>query len=485
MTLRSLFTAGALVTFGMLVGRILGLLRETLLAKTFGTSELADMAIMLLLIPDVITLALLGGTASATLVPAFSARNRENALALMWQSLVVSLVVFTTMALLLFANEEFNHAFITTHISGALCLLFLTSLPLTALTSILTAWLQYRGRFTVIAFANAIFNGVVILALLFMPTQLPVLSVAIMVATLVRFFAHAYSYYRAEGAFPKVAWRPWQIDKALFKHYAATAGTGFLNMVPQYTPYLILAAAGGGVAIFNYAFKLMMMPAILGQGVIQMVLLPWLVHLRGEGSDHHATTLQCTWMVSLAMCLSLMLASHDVVVLCFGYGKMTADDVDVVATLFAIGVWALPCMLLTSVWQQIMYARSNAKTPLLANTLLAAAVVPACALGKWAFGLKGLAVMFVCAQIVPLGWMAYVGYRLGILSCYRPSWANGKITLMVVALWVPLAVVYHSLALPAVAGLLLAGVMGAVLLAAGLAFNAPVRAWALQRLQKR
>ena len=132
-----------------------------------------------------------------------------------------------------------------------------------------------------------------------------------------------------------------------------------------------------------------------------------------------------------------------------------------------------------------MYARSNAKTPLLANTLLAAAVVPACALGKWAFGLKGLAVMFVCAQIVPLGWMAYVGYRLGILSCYRPSWANGKITLMVVALWVPLAVVYHSLALPAVAGLLLAGVMGAVLLAAGLAFNAPVRAWALQRLQKR
>src|ERR1700728_2596751 len=99
MSLRSLINAGALMTTGMMIGRVLGLLREMLLASRFGIGEQADMAIAFLIIPDFIGAALIGSAASAALVPAFFAREREDAVALFWQVMMISVAAFVIIAL--------------------------------------------------------------------------------------------------------------------------------------------------------------------------------------------------------------------------------------------------------------------------------------------------------------------------------------------------------------------------------------------------
>ena len=88
--LRALLAAGSLVTIGMLTGRLLGLLREMTLAAQFGTGPKADMAVALLLIPDVITTTFVGLVVGAALIPAFTERSAERARALFWQVLLLT-----------------------------------------------------------------------------------------------------------------------------------------------------------------------------------------------------------------------------------------------------------------------------------------------------------------------------------------------------------------------------------------------------------
>lgn len=481
MTLRSLFAAGALVTTGMLVGRVLGLLREMLLAWGFGASREADTAIVLLMIPDFITGALLAGAASATLVPAFAARTPKDALSLMWQVMAVSTAALAIVAALVFAGDWASGYALSGGLPAWVFLVFLLALPLTAATAIAAAWLQHKSRFGVVAFATAIFNAVIMASLVFMPTSLQVLAIAIMAAACVRLLAHIVAFARAEGGIQTPVLTPWQMDKTLLSHYLATATTGLLAMIPHYAPYFIMVAAGGGVAVFNYAFKLILMPAMLGQGVIQMVLLPWLVQRRklaGDGDQTHEMLL-FVWTLALAMCLSLSRAGYDIAGLCFGYGKMTFVDVMQVGRTFSFGVWALMGMLLTSVWQQVMYAQGNTRAPLQSNLLLAVIVLPACWLGHKILGLEGVALMYAIIQLVPLLQLARAGKKHGLITKLSPSLEYFKISAAVVIVWLPLAWLHLFLAfsgtLSAIGGLILCMGIGMVLLLAGVAASSTMR----------
>src|SRR4051812_21386288 len=105
MNLKTLFTAGMLITVGMLTGRLLGLLREMLLAAQFGVGPQADIAIALLIIPDFITNALIGSAVSAALIPAFAARDHDKAVIVFLQAMLVSVMVFTLVALVVLFEE--------------------------------------------------------------------------------------------------------------------------------------------------------------------------------------------------------------------------------------------------------------------------------------------------------------------------------------------------------------------------------------------
>ena len=241
MSVRALFTAGALVGMGVLLSRVLGLLREVLLASRFGVGPEADTAIALLLIPDFITGALVGPAVGATFVPLFTARDRESALHLFWQALVVSIGTFTLLAILIGCNA--SH---TVHLIGkggdilpgatAAFLIAISTIPLTAATAILTAWLQYSGRFRVPAFANAIFNGVIVCTLWLMPVGLAMLAVSIFCAVLARLIAHAYAFYRSVNKMTPTLGHHWQLNRTILKTYATTMATDICNLFPQFAP---------------------------------------------------------------------------------------------------------------------------------------------------------------------------------------------------------------------------------------------------------
>jgi putative peptidoglycan lipid II flippase len=495
MTLRSLLSAGALITLGMLAGRLLGLLREILIAAQFGTGAEADMAIALLIIPDFITAALLGSAASAALVPAFAARSHGEAIDLMWQAMLVSVVAFAGLALIIISQEASIRQLLTGDTEAwpeaSIALrLALCSLPLTAATAIATAYLQYRGRFTIPALANAIFNSVIVLALWLIPDGLLVLAGGIIAASLARLLAHMGAVTRTGDLKKKISFSPWQMDGQLLKAYGATSATGLLTLLPHYAPYAVIGLVGGSVALFNYAFKLILLPAMLGQTIIQMVLLPRLVNLRRDADleSHpgiYRMILQLAWIVSLAACLSLTLASDDIAMLLFGYGKMTSDDITQIGKLFALGVWAMPGMLIASVWQQLLYAGGHTRSQLLASLLQSALIFPLCWIGQGSAGLMGVAAAYVAIQWLPVAVLARQGPTLNLAARWLPSSSYIKLSLIMLAAFIPPAALYHLLAPLPLAGLILAGLIGFIVLAIGLVACTPARQALAEALRQR
>ncbi|MEQ1705302.1 MAG: lipid II flippase MurJ [Rickettsiales bacterium] len=395
MTIKKLLSAGTIIAFGMLAGRVLGFLREMLLATYFGAGSDANIAISLLLIPDFITALLIGGAVSSVLIPAFAERDEERSLALFWQSLLLFVVIFIVLAvgLSLFLQYDF--------IAIALC-----SLPLTAATGIFTAYLQHKNKFIVPAFTTVIFNSVILGALWFLPADLLTLAVAVIIASFARLMAGYMAFFRAGGQYINIISAKPEIDRKLLVAYGQSATSNMLSILILYTPFMLAALFSlGDFALFNYAFKLIIFPSVLLQTVIQMVVLPWFVGNLKLSSNSNKTYNYSIWIglvASFGVSLVVTLLSGFIADICFGHGKMTQQDVSVIGSLLAIGIWATPFMVLQSIYQQIFYAHKQTRTVLISNIALALAVAPLCFFGHIISGNEGMLFGFVIAQIIPV-----------------------------------------------------------------------------------
>ncbi len=466
MTLKNLLSASALIAFGMLAGRVLGLLREMLLAAQFGTSGSADHAILLLIIPDFITAALIGSAASAALLPAFAARPAHEARALFHQALAITLSAFSAIALLMLLGKNLTGWDIPTT-AWAITLL---ALPLSAATAIITAWLQHNGRFFVPAFATVIFNAVIITALWAFAPGLPMLAGAIASAALIRLLAHIIAAARLKTDRAPAGW---QLDKGLRITYLTAMTTGILGLLPTYIPYLLVASSGAGVAIFNYTLKLVLMPTMLAQTVAQMAVLPWLVSARTRLESAglarlHAQTLQLCALASILGASALALCATPLAALCFGHGQMTPDAITTIAASFTAGIFAMPALLFTTLLQSMLYAHGNARAPFRANILQAACILPFTWSGLHQCQIPGLLASFSIVQGLPILYLLPACLRQGLLPGLKPLLIPAVLALAAgFAVFAPLALIQQHQEFSSLMTIACAAFTGIVSLMAG------------------
>ena len=86
---RNLLGAGLFLGLALMGGRLAGFGREVLIASSFGLSAEADIAIILLSIPDLLVNLLLSGGLSVALVPALRSADSDKAAALFIQASIV------------------------------------------------------------------------------------------------------------------------------------------------------------------------------------------------------------------------------------------------------------------------------------------------------------------------------------------------------------------------------------------------------------
>ncbi|HEX7900456.1 MAG TPA: lipid II flippase MurJ [Planctomycetota bacterium] len=478
---RGLLRAGAIVSGGILLGRVLGFVREVVLAHKLGAGPAADVAVYALTLPDVFTNLLVSGAVSAALIPEFKA-GPATARALFIRATGLSFLAFGALAALgAFAAEALARVlapgFPSETAAGAAALgsRTLASLPLTAAAAISTAYLHSRDRFALPALGTLIFNAGVVATLAgwIGPDRLGPLGWGVLIAAGARWcaqLAQALPLPRGEGALEA------PVGGSVFRRYAeALASFGALVLVNIVARAMASWHGVGAVAAINYAQKIVELPMGLAVGVLGVVLLPRFAELHARGADAETSTLArqgvwLVWVLALPATFGLAWYADPVIDLLFGHGRMSPDAADRIGRLSALSLLGLPAQGLCVLLFALLSARKDTARPLRAGFALFALYAAAAWLGQKRLGLEGLVIAGVAFQ-----WALAVAYvvilkRWHAIDLLTGPFARdlGVAALVAVAGFVPVALAVSRAASPKL-GVAAALVGGALAFAAALA----------------
>ncbi|MEO0915150.1 MAG: lipid II flippase MurJ, partial [Pseudomonadota bacterium] len=184
------------LTAALMLGRLLGFLREVLLAARVGVSAEADMAVLILTLPDFLISVLMAGGFGAALVPALRRLEGAERMALFRFATTLALVVALALAGVIAAAPDLVFRLLAPAlppevIAPHLFAMQLTALsvPLAALSGVLGALLNARNTFFVVGLGTGVYNFVLCAFLLGLPPGMALilpLALAVLAAATTR-----------------------------------------------------------------------------------------------------------------------------------------------------------------------------------------------------------------------------------------------------------------------------------------------------------
>lgn len=374
-----MFLRAGLVSLALLLAsRVLGLLRESVQAAALGASGLADVAILMLTLPDLLTGILAAGALGYVLLPLWarqtpaaqvSTRERLTRWLLGAGVLAGSLLALFPQAVVqLLAPGLSTEA--RASVSAALWWSAI-AMPMALLAALWTTRLQHLRDFTGMYGANLVVNSAVIGALVLIAWQgLPgwgeavaVLGAGLALGSLARL---AWLRWRMQRAEP-VAEVPPSDDGATMEWPRtpvwlwALASAGLPLLLPLLGRSLASTAGEGALTTFNYAWKLIELPLVLAVQLVATLAFPGIARAfagagtpathpldaAGDGSlptarrDALRQAFVLAWVLACAAAAALAGTAPALAQLLFGWGRMTPEAVALVGAWARVGAWSL------------------------------------------------------------------------------------------------------------------------------------------------
>jgi putative peptidoglycan lipid II flippase len=406
---KRLFQASILVFLGILAGRALGFLREVLIAHQFGVTRDADIAVLVLTVPDIFLNILVGGAATAVLVPEFTKHNKDKAWTLFVQS---TFVMFTFFLVVTFAISFFSNELVTLFAPGfdensvfrsSKYLIFaLASLPISAITAVSTSYLQSKDHFAIPSFGTFIYNFVIIVVMLFasgLHDGLFVLALVICLASIFRYVSQFILAFKHRGRYASNG--KTVLDRGLLNRYFQALGTvGLIFLIPVISRVFSSFHGEGAVAAMNYANKFIELPLGAVISVLPVVMFPKLSEMFQSDSKLEAENLGSkaafiSFYLAVILTSVLALYVHDYIGLLFNWGTVDSLQLIKIEQLTQIGLLALPAMGLSSIFIAVFNAKKDTSTPLLITAAAVIIYIPIAWFFGISYGLKGLMASYV------------------------------------------------------------------------------------------
>jgi len=356
-----LMKAGIIVLAGVLLGRLLGFLREIQLAAALGAGQIADAAIITLTLPDMLMNLFLSGALAYALIPELTGLSRENAWRLHVQTSLLAAAVFGALALatgIFSANvlQLFNQQLPSDLAMQAQRAISISAwlMPLIAMAGVTTAYLQANHRYAASAASTAIYNGMLVAGLSGMilfeasDSALMILSLAMIAGGLSRNIILWRNAAESRPAETVNAARGNLVRADLLKSYLfALAGGIALLLLPLLARMFSGQYGAGALAQFNYASKLVDLPLGVAITVISVVALPALstAHAAdtadpGDGGQWQGLLMQSlrlSILLSLVIMLPCIHFAPDLAHVAYDWGKMDAQALAGIESLLDVG----------------------------------------------------------------------------------------------------------------------------------------------------
>jgi putative peptidoglycan lipid II flippase len=402
--------AAALLAASVLLSRLLGYLREVVLARELGVGSATDAYYAAFQIPDVLNYLLAGGALSIAFVPLYTriAAERGHAAAerLFWivlgttgalAAILTAWLWWQAPALVALQFPAFDAA--THALTVRLTRIVLPAQCFFVTGGIVKAVLMAHGRFRAQALSPLVYNGAIIAGGILLAPAIGAEGFAWGVLVGALFGPLLVPLLDARGRIPlRVRLAPRDPD---FRRYLAVAaplvlGLGILTVDEWYSRWFGARVGEGAIAQLSYARKLAQVPAaVLGQA-LAAAALPSLARLWSEGRRDELDrvvlgTLRAGIALSLVASAAVWAVVDPLVRLVYERGAFTQEDTRAVARLLAIYTLGVPFAVLQQIALRPFFARGDTWRPLLLGTLLSLLAIPVYLLLGDRLGADGLA----------------------------------------------------------------------------------------------
>ena len=339
----------------LLLSRVLGLLRESAQAAAFGSTGMGDAVIVMFTLPDLLVGMLISGALSYVLLPVWAqqspgtqaAGQKKIAYALVGGGLLLGALVWLFRDAVVQALAPGLAGDMKAASAMALGWSAVV-LPLAMLAALWVTRLQHERDFVGMYAGNLVVNmalvaGLFVVAKSAAPqiSALSLLGVCLVIAMLARL---AWLAWRLPSAPASVATtQPTDLPPANVWLWAALS-SGLLLALPLVARSLASSAGEGALASFNYAWKLIELPLVLAVQLVASLAFPAITRTEaGTPERQQAVGLAflIAWALACAAVAVVSTFSLPIASLLFGWGRMSAAHLEVIAQWSAIGIWSL------------------------------------------------------------------------------------------------------------------------------------------------
>ncbi len=427
-----------------MTSRVLGLIRDQVLAYFFGAGDAMDAFRIAFRLPNALRDLFAEGALSAALVPTFSRTLAAGGRATAWRlaSNVISVLLLISGAVVL-AGILLADPLVNLYAAGfrevpgkieltiRLTRLMFPFLGMVAIAAVLMAMLNALHRFFVPALSPAMFNVAMIACAVVFVLPAPRLGIepifAIAIGTLVGGAGQILLQWpavRREGFRyqPILDWRdPWlhEISRLMVPGVAGLAAVQINLLVNS---WLAAGLGTGAVSWLDYGFRLMYMPIGLFGISIATASLPTIAEQAATRDDAGvrravSTGLRFMLMLNVPATIGLIVLATPIVMLIFEHGKFTPSDTTATAGALAFYAPGLIGYSAVKLLSPAFYALGNSRVPVVAS---AVSVVVNIALNLTlvqSLGHRGLALGTAVAALLNAGVLLWLlSARLGGLE---------------------------------------------------------------------
>ena len=373
-------------TFGFftLISRILGYLRDLLIAIYLGSGPIADAFFVAFRIPNTFRRLFSEGTFNAAFVPSYSSElvlgkiRSQNFANKIFNLLLIGLLIIVLIIEILMPSFVFV---IAPGFSGdtdkldltiSLTRIMFPFLLFVSLSSFFSAILNSHNKFAVASAAPIILNIFLILVLLFqsyLNDQLVIyLSYAVTCAGIVQLIF--LLFFIRKFYFPKITLN-FKIDKKVKLFFNKLLPSIFSSGVTQINILvgtIIASFQASAVSYLYYADRIYQINLAIAGIAIGTVLLPNLSKYIQSGNKKKIDfiqnkALELSLFLSLPATLALLIASEEITTSLFGYGSfdsLSVKNSSIALFYFALG---LPAFAFIKVFSTFFFANNDTKTP--------------------------------------------------------------------------------------------------------------------------
>jgi len=400
------------------ISRVLGFVRDVLIAAVLGATSITDAFFVGFRVPNMFRRIFAEGAFNAAFIPLFSKRldadgpeSARDFASLALAGLTLVLVVFTVLAeiampwLMLLLAPGFADDPDKFHLAVLLARIALPYLVFMSWVALYTGLLNALGRFAAAAFAPSLLNVVLIAVLLGLIAtgtgEQPIAGVAlawgVAVSGLLQVAIVAFAAARA-GLRLKLERPRWTPEmKRLVNLAVPGLIAGGMAQITIVISTIIASLQDRVVSWLYYADRIFQLPLGMVGVAVGVVLLPDLSRKLRAGdtkaviaSENRA--LEFALLLTLPAAVALFVAAGPIMRVLFERGAFTTVDARATADMLAALALGLPAYVLIKVLHPSFFAREDTKTPMIYAGIAMAANAALCFVLFVVLGAVGIAI---------------------------------------------------------------------------------------------